>query len=171
MTVSVANGPGNRTDWVGLAAAGAPDATVVAWVYLTGSQTAPNAGMASATVLMTAPISDASYEARFYANNGYTVLARTAFTFGGNAPSPPPPSITVDGSANAIVGKGAVLTVNVANGPGNRTDWVGLAAAGTPDTAVIAWRYLSGSQMVPNAGMTAATVLMTAPTNDASYEA
>jgi hypothetical protein len=93
LTVSVANGPGNRTDWVGLAAAGAADTAVIAWVYLSGSQTAPNAGITPATVMMTAPTSDASYEARFYVNNSYTVLTRTSFTVRGSAspPAPPPP--------------------------------------------------------------------------------
>jgi hypothetical protein len=86
-------------------------------------------------------------------------------------PPPPGPSITVNGSANAVVAEGSTLTLSIANGPGNRTDWVSLAAAGTADTAFIAWVYLSGLQTPPNAGMTAATIMMTAPTTDASYEA
>ncbi len=176
LTVSVANGPGNRTDWVGLAAAGAADTAFIAWVYLSGSQTLPNAGVTTATLMMTAPTTDASYEARFYVNNSYTVLTRTTFTVRGTTPPPPPPpppvpSITVNGSTNPVVAEGAALTVSVANGPGNRTDWVGLAAVGATDTAFIAWVYLNGLQTPPNAGVTAATLMMTAPTTDASYEA
>jgi hypothetical protein len=45
------------------------------------------------------PTTDASYEARFYVNNGYTVLTRSTFTVRGTAPPPPPlvaqPVITV----------------------------------------------------------------------------
>jgi hypothetical protein len=53
-----------------------------------------------------------------------------AVSMSGPSPPPPPvPSITVNGSANAVVAEGAALTVSAASGAGNRTDWVGLAAA------------------------------------------
>jgi hypothetical protein len=51
----------------------------------------------------------------------------------------------VNGTNNPVVAEGAALAVNVANGPGNATDWVGLAAAGTPDTSVMVWAYLNGT--------------------------
>src|SRR5215831_15640870 len=120
ITVAVANGPGNPKDWVGLYAAGAPDNSTnfLAWVYLNGTQTAPSTGVKSATVTMTAPNTNGSYEARFYANDGYTVLARTTFSVQASAPPPPPPppppSITVNGSSNAVVAPGAKITVAVA---------------------------------------------------------
>ena len=89
ITVAVANGPGNPKDWVALYAAGAPDNSTnyLAWVYLNGTQTAPSTGVKSATVTMTAPNTNGSYEARFYANDGYTVLARTTFTVQGVGPT------------------------------------------------------------------------------------
>jgi hypothetical protein len=134
---------------------------------------------------MTAPTTDASYEARFYANNGWTVLARTIFTVRGAEPSPPPPpapppppptpapapSIAVNGSSDAVVSQGEIMEVAVAGGPGSRTDWVGLAAAGAPDTTFISWAYLDGLQTPPDVGMASASIKMTAPTTDASYEA
>ena len=119
LTVSVASGPGNTTDWVGLAPAGTPDSSYIAWAYLNGLQTAPNVGLNSATVMMTAPTTDASYEARFYANNGYTVLTRTAFTVQGPAlpPAPPPPppvpAITMT-PANPTIADTAVTGTQVA---------------------------------------------------------
>jgi hypothetical protein len=179
LMVNVANGPGNTTDWVGLAAAGTPDTGFIAWAYLNGTQTPPAAGVTSATVMMTAPTSDGPYEARFYPNNAWTVTARSSFTVVGATPAPPPPapppppatSIMVNGASNTMVAEGAALMVNVANGPGNTTDWVGLAAAGTPDTGFIAWAYLNGTQTPPAAGVTSATVMMTAPTSDGPYEA
>jgi hypothetical protein len=88
------------------------------------------------------------------------------------APPPPAPMITVNGSANPVVTEGAMLAISVSNGPGNRTDWVGLAAAGAPDTAVIAWTYLSGSQtQLPDIGVTTASIMLSGPTVDGSYEA
>lgn len=175
LATAVANGPGNTTDWVGLAAAGSSDTSFLTWDYLSGSQTPPHVGLTSATLMMTAPSKDGRYEARFYANNGYTVLARATFTVAPPPPpSPPPPdapSITVNGSSNAAVLEGSPLAMGVANGPASPTDWVGLAGAGTPDTAYISWAYLNGSHTAPTAGMTSANLTMTAPTTDGAYEA
>ncbi len=85
LAIAVDNGPGTPKDWVGLTAAGAPDMSYITWVYLSGSHTAPNVGMTSAIVMMTAPTVDASYEARFYLNDGFTILARDTFTVRGTA--------------------------------------------------------------------------------------
>ena len=68
-----------------MTAAGAPDMSYITWVYLSGSHTAPNVGMTSAIVMMTAPTVDASYEARFYLNDGFTILARDTFIVRGTA--------------------------------------------------------------------------------------
>ena len=94
LAIAVGNGPGTPKDWVGLTAAGAPDTSYITWVYLSGSHTAPNVGMTSAIVMMTAPTVDASYEARFYLNDGFTVLARTTFTVRGTALSSPQPPLS-----------------------------------------------------------------------------
>src|SRR5215472_7346578 len=175
ITVAVANGPGNPKDWVGLYAAGQPDnsTSYLSWVYLNGTQTAPSTGVKSATITMTAPSAVASYEARFYADDGYTVLARVTFTIQASAPPPSSPSITVNGSSNAVVAPGAKITVAVANGPGNPTDWVGLYIAGAPDnsTSFLSWVYLNGKQTAPSTGVKSGTVTMAAPTTNGSYEA
>src|SRR5271155_4740448 len=177
LAIAVANGPGNTTDWVGLAAAGTPDSSYISWYYLDGTQSAPAVGLTAATVMMTAPAANGAYEARFYPNNGYTATARASFTVASPAPAPPPPpsppatSIVVNGSSNAVVTQGAALAIAVANGPGNTTDWVGLAAAGTPDSSYISWYYLDGTQSAPAVGLTAATVMMTAPAANGAYEA
>jgi hypothetical protein len=92
LAISVANGPGNARDWVGLAQAGSADTNYTSWVYLDGLSIPPAIPLKSATVVMTAPNVAGSYEARFYLNDGYTVLARTTFTVGGaTVPSPPAP--------------------------------------------------------------------------------
>jgi len=91
LAIAVANGPGNTTDWVGLAAAGTPDSSYISWYYLDGTQSAPAVGLTAATVMMTAPAANGAYEARFYPNNGYTATARASFTVASPAPAPPPP--------------------------------------------------------------------------------
>jgi hypothetical protein len=94
IAIAVAGGSASMTDWVGLAGADAPDTTVIAWAYLNGLLTPPDVGIASATVMMMAPTADGSYEARFYADNSWMVLARSKFTVQGtNPPPPPPPSV------------------------------------------------------------------------------
>jgi len=72
VTVTVAGGPGNLTDWVGLASSGSPDTSFLSgWQYLNGAT--------SATLHFTAPATGGNYEARFYVNNSFTVIARTTF--------------------------------------------------------------------------------------------
>jgi len=39
--VSISDGPGNATDWVGLYASGAADGAVLSWRYLNGTTAAP----------------------------------------------------------------------------------------------------------------------------------
>ncbi len=118
LAIAVAGNPGNTTDWVGLATAGAPDTSVFDWVYLSGSRTPPGVGMISATVTMIAPTTDASYEARLYVNNSYTVLARSTFTVQGAMTPPPTPQPVISVTPLAPVvpdttPKGAVVATVV----------------------------------------------------------
>jgi uncharacterized protein YegP (UPF0339 family)/subtilisin-like proprotein convertase family protein len=70
--VQVANGPGNRYDWVGLAPIGG---SYVDWKYLSGTRTAPPAGLTTALLTFTMPSTPGSYEFRLYANNGFMLIA------------------------------------------------------------------------------------------------
>jgi hypothetical protein len=88
--VAVANGPGNTTVWIGLAAGGSPDTAFLRWDYLSGSQTPPSVGLTAAAITMTAPATDGAYEARFYPDDGSIVAARTLFTVQPAIPPTPP---------------------------------------------------------------------------------
>jgi hypothetical protein len=78
--ISVAGGPGTTTDWVGLSEFYSPDNTQrTLWDYLNGTQSPPAAGLMAATFMMTAPQDPGGYEARFYYQDGFTVLARVPF--------------------------------------------------------------------------------------------
>ena len=76
VTATVANGPANAWDWVGLYPTGATSATVnrLSYQYLNGLQTAPSSGVSGATLSFALP-SAGTYEARFFRNNSLTVLA------------------------------------------------------------------------------------------------
>jgi len=91
LQVTVANGPGNPKDWVGLYAPGSADNTFLDWQYLTtGSQVTPTAGITNATRSFKAPNTAGSYEARFYANDLFHKLASSSvITVTGTAPPPP----------------------------------------------------------------------------------
>jgi hypothetical protein len=72
---TVANGPANTTDWVGLFPSTAPDSGYVAWTYLSGTKTPPASGMAGATLTLMAPRTPGTYNVRLFAQNGFTRLA------------------------------------------------------------------------------------------------
>ena len=180
MSVAVANGPGNATDWIGVCNAGVPisptqcDGAGYSWDYLNCTQTAPTFGVSSATCSLPAPSVAGNYYAAFFPNNTYTVLASAPFQVTVQAPS----SITVNGSSSGTtVSAGVSMSVAVANGPGNATDWIGVCNSGaTPafgqcDGAGYSWDYLNCDQTAPNTGVTSASCGLTAPSGSGSYSA
>ena len=72
---TVAGGPANPRDWVGLYSASAPDTTIITWVYLSGSKTPPGSGVSGATLQFTAPTTPGTYNIRFFVNDTFTRLA------------------------------------------------------------------------------------------------
>jgi hypothetical protein len=111
-----------------------------------------------------------SYNAVFFSNNGYTALASAPFQVTG--------SITVNGkSGGTTVTGGASMSVAVANGPGNATDWMGVCNAGVPispsqcDGAGYSWDYLNCTQTAPTTGVTSATCSLSAPLGAGNYNA
>src|SRR5206468_10972661 len=76
------------------------------------------------------------------------------------------PTVTV---TPATIAAGGMVAVNVANGPGNTTDWVGLYAAGASDTTMLDWKYLSGTRTAPAAALTTATITFAVPSTAGAY--
>jgi subtilisin len=160
VTVTLANGPGGATDWLGFAAVGTPDGPgkYIQWVYV-------GAGVTTRTWTVTVPAAPGQYEFRFFPNNTYTRLA-TSPTVTVPTPPPPPPSATpvLTVSATTVVPRGQV-TVTLTNGPGGATDWLGFVAVGTPDGPgrYIQWIYVG-------AGVTTRTWTVTVPATPGQYE-
>jgi hypothetical protein len=156
ITVMVADGPGNATDWVALYRVGS--SAEVEWKFLNGARTAPAAAVTGATLTFTLPTGPGTYTLRFYANNTYTLLATSA-------------TITVTGAtvtpSATIVTSGATLMATIANGPGNRMDWVGLYAV--DGKSELDWQFLNGSRTPPATGVTAAAVPITMPARAGTY--
>jgi len=160
---TMANGPANTTDWVGLFPSEAPDSGYVAWSYLSGTKTPPATGMADATLTLTAPRTPGTYNVRWFAQNGFTRLATSADV---TVTAPPAPTVTI---TTSTVSGGGAIGFTVANGPANTTDWVALFPSTAPDTGYVAWSYLSGTKTPPASGMADATLMLTAPRTPGTY--
>ena len=91
-------------------------------------------------------------------------------------PLPPPPTITVNGSASgAVVAPNTAMSIVVAGGPGDRTDWVGIATPNQPQNTETEYAYLVTGTMqrppVGTPGVTSATLSLLAPSATGNYEA
>jgi hypothetical protein len=98
---------------------------------------------------------------------GIAVAAVAALTFFPAELAAQSPSVT---ATPTTVAPGGTITVTVANGPGSPTDWVALAPTTAPDTTYLDWKYLNDSTIPPGAGLTSATVHLTAPSTSGTYE-
>jgi glucose/arabinose dehydrogenase len=154
LNFTVAGGPGDATDWVGLYPASAADTGYIAWQYLNGLMTIPAGGVSGAALHFTAPVTPGAYNVRLFSNNGFLRLATSS------AVHVLGPTVTL---AAATVNPGAAINFTVASGPGNATDWVGLYETPAPDSAFLKWQYLNGLMTVPVAGVAGATLQFAAP--------
>ena len=138
ITVTYDGLPGNATDWIAIAPAGSDNRNYVAWVYANGQ--------ISGTATFPAPAAG-SYVARAFSNDTFTLLAESApFAV---VPAP----ISTDKSSYA---SGSTITVTYSGLPGNPTDWIAIAAAGSANTSFVAFVYTNGQ--------TSGTATFTAPT-------
>jgi hypothetical protein len=167
ITLTVANGPGNRYDWVGLycpTTVDDEDYDENRWKYLSNSQTAPSSGQTGAVITFTAPTTAGTCNARFFADDGFTKLATSqVITVGG-------PSIS---AGSTTVARGGTMTFTVAGGPANPKDWVGLYCPSTigDSTNYTNYKYLNNSQSAPSSGQTGGTITFTAPTTSTTCQA
>ncbi len=82
ITVSFSNGPGAAADWIGIYRKEAPsdgDNHHGNWLYVNGSQTTGQ-GLGEGRVTFSGGMEEGDYEARFFANNGYGLLASTGIS-------------------------------------------------------------------------------------------
>src|SRR5256885_1596 len=107
---TVANGPANTTDWVGLFPSAAPDTGYVAWSYLSGTKTPPASGMADATLTLTAPRTPGAYNVRWVAQGGFTRLATSGTV---TVPERPPPPLARRRSSFTLEGRIIVRTLQI----------------------------------------------------------
>jgi hypothetical protein len=162
ISVGVANGPANPTDWVALVERSAPDTAYVQWWYLNGSKTAPASGLANASLQFTAPSSPGTYDVRLFTNNSMNRIARS----GAITVTSAGPAVSV---SSTTVQRSAVINFEVSGGPANRLDWVSLSPASAPDSGYQDWNYLNGMKTAPATGQSSATLQFTAPSTPGTY--
>ena len=139
--VTFGDGPGNPKDWVGLYKQDmvAGDVGSLAWFYVNGTTTSGD-GLTEGDLTFPDGMADEGiYEARFFENDSYTVLAKAIFTVGDIGPG-----VKTDKSSYT---PGEAITVDFFVGPGNPKDWVGLYKVDmTPgDVGSLAWFYVDGT--------------------------
>ena len=78
VTATIANGPGNTGDWVGVFASADTDSTYQDWKYLNGLKTKPGVGVTGANVSFTMPTTPGTYNVRFFFNDTTIKLATSA---------------------------------------------------------------------------------------------
>src|ERR1700736_6037023 len=84
ISATVANGPGNPGDWVGVYPVGAPTGTGIppSWKWLSTddarNSVPPAPGVTAGTVHLVVPPQAGQYEIRFFPNNGFAVAATSA---------------------------------------------------------------------------------------------
>ena len=152
VTVTLANGSGGSTDWLGLAPTGAANTTYLQWVYV-------GTGVTSRTWTINMPTTAGTYEFRLF-TGGYTRVA-TSPVVNVTAPPPPPPVQLTPNVTTATAG--SPVTVTLTNGPGGPTDWIALAASGAANNNYLQWVYVGS-------GVTSRDWTVTMPAAAGTYE-
>lgn len=161
ITVAVKNGPGNLTDWVGLYVERAPAGSFTLWQYLDGTQASKVPMVAGETIFTKGLPKVGAYEVRYYANDGYDLLAENVFVVT-NAPR-----VLI---AQRTLLPGAELRIAFTNTPGQVADHVLIQAPGDGPGTFVSKVYLDGTA-TGEAGKTNGVLLLTAPSTSGSYVA
>jgi hypothetical protein len=85
-----------------------------------------------------------------------------------NDDAPPGPAVTLTPDPGTT---GSPLTATVAFAPGNTTDWVGLFAEGSTDSAYVTWCYLNGTRTAPVSPVISGAVACLTPSIVGRYQA
>ena len=140
--VTFSDGPGNPKDWVGLYKQEmvAGEDSSLAWAYVDGTKTGTEGLTEGELTFADGLVDEGIYEARFFEDNGYTLLAKAVFTVGDVGPT-----VKTD---KAVYTPGEPIVVDFLVGPGNPKDWVGLYKVGMVPGNVgsLAWFYVDGTK-------------------------
>ncbi len=121
-------------DWVGIYVVGSNDFAYLDWAYTNGG----SSGAVNVSLVHPSLVVGNTYEARIYANDGYTLIAKSA-------PFVLSPTGPVLGVTSAPAVKGQSITTKWSGIATPTTlDWVGIYAVGSNDFAYLDWAYTNG---------------------------
>ncbi|MBV8507011.1 MAG: hypothetical protein JOZ11_14535 [Alphaproteobacteria bacterium] len=162
ITATVSNGPGNPGDWLGVYAVGSLNGpgNPASWKWLSTddarNSVPPAPGVTAGTVHLVVPATAGQYEVRFFVNDTFNVIAKSAAITATVAAPPPPPApaavITVTpntpqvpdtASVGSVV---ATYTVTMSDG----SPFVGTIGFGPPNFDAGGIFALTGSQTSGN---------------------
>ena len=153
VTVTLANGFGGGSDWLALAASGAPNTSYVQYIYVGSGITTRTWTVAIGT--------PGTYEFRLFLNGTYTRAATSpAITVASGSTPGGSPVLAVGATA---VSAGAPITVTLTDGYGGGTDWLAFAATTAANGSYLRYTYVG-------AGVTTRTWTVTAPSTPGTYE-
>ena len=117
LTVTLGNGFGGATDWLGFAATGSPNTSYLTFTYV-------GTGVTDRTWTVNVPSTPGTYEFRLFLNNGYTRAATSA-------------SITVDAAINAPP---SIASLSPAGSPAGNPDFtLTVNGTGFVPASVVRW--------------------------------
>jgi hypothetical protein len=129
VVVSWTGFPPNAQDWIGISIAGSPSSEYIAWQY-TG-------GTASGMVTFNG-LGAGTYVARGYYNNSLVMEHESApFTIAAG----PAATVTTD---KATYNTSETAIASFSNATGSATDWIAIAAVGSPNTSYVTYQYTGG---------------------------
>ncbi len=150
LTVTLANGLGGTTDWLALAAVGAPNNSYVLFTYV-------GAGVTTRTWTVNAPTTAGAYEFRLFKQATFVRIATSPIV---TVEAPPPPTLTV---STTSASPGQPVTVTLTNGLGGPTDWLAFAPTSAANNSYVQFIYVG-------AGVTTRTWTVNMPSAPGTYE-
>ena len=174
ISATVANGPGNPGDWLGVYAVGAPTGTSnpPSWKWLSTDGAAPSIppapGVTAGTVHLVVPAQAGQYEVRFFPNNSFTLGATSAaITVQITAPPPVPTSVTLTRASVSLPDNSPagtpVSTVAVAMSDGSA--FVGTLTIGVNNMVALSGLTVALTRALTSADDGAQSFLITATEN------
>jgi len=165
--VTFSDGPGNPKDWIGLYKSEmvAGEDSSLAWLYVNGSETSGEGLTDGELFFSDGLIEEGVYEARFFENDSYTLLAKTTFTVGDIGPS-----VKTD---KEIYAPEEVILADFLVGPANPKDWVGLYKVDMVPGEVgsLAWFYVDGTKDGTEGIATGSVTFDSGMADDGDYKA
>src|SRR5258706_410168 len=72
--------------------------------------------------------------------------------------------------ASTTARPGWAVSIDITNGPGNATDWIGIYHTGASDYDYLDWRFMNSTKTAPASGATSGTVSFPMPLTPSDYE-